>query len=84
MPITPYLDGFEGDSEAKRILGVAFEMACVALQLAGRSGDLADEVIARRMDEVIARRMIELARAGERNPDVLCETILKDFDERRF
>jgi hypothetical protein len=67
MPITPYLDGFEGDSEAKRILGVAFEMACVALQLAGRSGDLADEVI--------ARRMIELARAGERNPDVLCETI---------
>jgi hypothetical protein len=76
MPITPYLDGFEGDSEAKRILGVAFEMACVALQLAGRSGDLADEVI--------ARRMIELARAGERNPDVLCETILKDFDERRF
>jgi hypothetical protein len=69
MPITPYLDGFEVDSETKRVLGVAFEMACVALQLAGRSGDLADEVI--------ARRMIELARAGERNPDVLCETIFE-------
>jgi hypothetical protein len=76
MPITPYLDGFEVDSEAKRILGVAFEMACVALQLAGRSGDLAHEVI--------ARRMIELARAGERNPDILCETVLKEYDARRF
>jgi hypothetical protein len=76
MPITPYLDGFEVDSETKRVLGVAFEMTCVALRLAGRGGDLAHEVI--------ARRMIELAQAGERNPDVLCETVLNEFDARRF
>jgi hypothetical protein len=76
MPITPYLNGFEADTETKRVLGVAFEMICVALQLAGRGGDLAHEVI--------ARRMIELAQAGERNPDLLCETVLKEFDERRF
>jgi hypothetical protein len=75
MSITPYLNGFRVDSETKRVLGVAFEMACVALRLAGR-GDLAHEVI--------ARRMIELAQAGERNPDVLCETVLKEFDARRF
>jgi hypothetical protein len=51
-------------------------MTCVALRLAGRDGDLAHEVI--------ASRMIELARAGERNPDVLCETVLKEYDARRF
>ena len=76
MPITPYLDGFEADTETKRVLGVAFEMTCVALRLAGRGGDLAREVI--------ARRMIELAQAGERNPDILCETVLKEHDAWRF
>jgi hypothetical protein len=76
MPITPYLNGFEADTETKRVLGVAFEMTCVALRLAGRGGDLAREVI--------ARRMIELAQAGERNPDILCETVLKEYDARRF
>jgi hypothetical protein len=76
MSITPYLSGFSVDSETKRVLGVAFEMTCVALRLAGRGGDLAHEVI--------ARRMIELAQAGERNPDALCETVLKEFEARRF
>jgi hypothetical protein len=76
MSITPYLSGFSVDSETKRVLGVAFEMTCVALRLAGRGGDLAHEVI--------ARRMIELAQAGERNPDILCETVLNEFDGRRF
>jgi hypothetical protein len=51
-------------------MGVAFEMACVALRLSDR-GDLANEII--------ARRIIELAKAGEHNPDFLCETVLKEF-----
>jgi len=34
-------------------------------------------------NEIIAKRIIELAKAGERNPDLLCEGVLKEFDERR-
>ena len=72
----PILDGnISFDPEATRVMGVAFEMARVALRLADR-GDLADEII--------AKRIIELAKAGERNPDVLCEGVLKEFRERRL
>src|SRR5262249_53180001 len=74
MPITPFLDDTKFDPEAKRVLGLAFEMARVALRLADR-GDLTNEII--------AKRIIELAKAGERNPDLLCEGVLKEFDERR-
>ena len=74
MPITPFLDGTKFDPEAKRVLSVAFEMARVALRLADR-GDLTNEII--------AKRIIELAKAGERNPDLLCEGVLKEFRERR-
>jgi hypothetical protein len=74
MPITPFLDDTKFDPEAKRVLSVAFEMARVALRLADR-GDLTNEII--------AKRIIELAKAGERNPDLLCEGVLKEFGERR-
>jgi hypothetical protein len=30
-------------------------------------------------NEMIAKRIIELANAGERNPDLLCEGVLKEF-----
>jgi hypothetical protein len=33
MPITPYLDGFSFDAEAKRVMGIAFEITCVALRV---------------------------------------------------
>jgi hypothetical protein len=74
MPITPFLNDTKFDPEAKRVLSVAFEMARVALRLADR-GDLTNEII--------AKRIIELAKAGERNPDLLCEGVLKEFRERR-
>jgi hypothetical protein len=32
MPIRPYLDGERPDPETVRILGVAFEMVCIALR----------------------------------------------------
>ena len=51
-------------------MGVALEMACVAL----RTGDCADVV-----KQAIANKIIALAKAGERNADVLCEQILKDI-----
>jgi hypothetical protein len=33
---------------------------------------------------MIAKRIIQLARAGERNPDLLCEGVLKEFREQRL
>ena len=65
-PFTEFLHGYDPDTETKRVMGVAFEMTRVALGFADR-GDLAK----------IAKRIIELAKAGERNPDLLCEEALK-------
>jgi hypothetical protein len=72
MQITPFLDGNASkfDFETKRVMGVAFEMACVRLS---HRGDIANEVL--------ATRIIALAEAGERNPDLLCEGGLKEFRE---
>ena len=52
------------------IMGVAFEMARAALQLADQSNLI---------NERIAKRIIELAKTGELNPDVLCEAVLKEY-----
>jgi hypothetical protein len=60
MPISPYLDGFSFDAEAKRVMGIAFEMTCVSLRLADRTDELA---------EIVAKRIIDLAKTGERDPD---------------
>src|SRR5712671_1391749 len=70
MPIRPYLDGQKFDPETIRVMGIAFEMALVALRLADR-GDLANEVV--------ARQIINLAKAGERDPERLCEAMMKEF-----
>jgi hypothetical protein len=70
MPITQFLDGFKFDPEAKRVMGVAFEMTRAALRLTDRD----DPVIA-----IVAKKIIELAKEGERNPDVLCERALNDL-----
>ena len=69
MPITPFLDGQKFDSETKR---VAFEMTRAALRLTDRN----DPII-----EIIAKKIIELAKAGARNPDLLCERALKHVRE---
>src|SRR5262245_1270353 len=52
--------------ESNRVLDVALEMTRSALGLAD---DFANGII--------ARQIVELARAGERNPDLLCEGALK-------
>jgi hypothetical protein len=70
MPITPFLNGLKFDPEATRVMGVAFEMTRAALRLADRD----DPAVA-----MIANRIIELAKAGERNPDLLCERVLSDL-----
>jgi hypothetical protein len=63
MSITPHLlDEFDVDPETKRVLGVALEKTRVSLGLAD---DFANGII--------VKRIVELAKAGERNPDLLCE-----------
>ena len=66
MPTTPYLHDFDVDSESKRILSIALERTRMSL---GLTDDFANGII--------ARQIVELARAGERNPDRLCEGALK-------
>jgi hypothetical protein len=60
------LDDFDADLEMKRVLGTALEMTRVSLGLVDKFAD-----------GIIARRIIELGKAGERNPDILCEGALK-------
>jgi len=61
MSITAYLDGFDADLETKQVLGVALEKTRVSLGLADNFAN-----------GIIAKRLIELAKAGEQNPDLLC------------
>ena len=72
MPITIYFDGYRPDPETKRVIGVAFEMTRAALRLVDRD----DPVVA-----IIAKKIIELAKAGERNPDLLCERALQEIEQ---
>ena len=69
MPIRPFLSGQIFDPETTRIMGVAFEIACTAFRLADRGP----------AEAIVAQRIIELASAGERNPDLLCEKVLFEF-----
>jgi hypothetical protein len=66
MAFASYLGDFDVDAETNRVLDVALEMTRASLGLAD---DFANGII--------ARQIIELARAGERNPDLLCDGALK-------
>jgi hypothetical protein len=70
MPITPFLNGERFDPETRRILGVALELVCIVV----RTGDCADDV-----KRAIADKLIALAKTGERNPEVLCDKVLRDI-----
>jgi hypothetical protein len=74
MPITPFLNGVRFDPETTRVMGVALEMVCVALRTGDRDGEV---------KRTIATKIIDLAKAGERNPDVLCEKVLQDIRTER-
>jgi hypothetical protein len=72
MPIAQFVDDSEFDPETKRIMDAAFEMARKALQL-GDERKLANERI--------AKSIVELAKAGEYNADLLCESVLREFHQ---
>jgi (p)ppGpp synthase/HD superfamily hydrolase len=61
------------DKSLKRVLVVALEMTRVSL---GLTDDLADSII--------AKQIVELAKTGERNPDLLREAALKKLHEHLF
>src|SRR6266403_1430520 len=60
------VNDFNVDPETKRVLSVALEKTRVSL---GLGDDLADGIT--------AKRSIELAKAGERDPDLLCKAAVE-------
>ena len=69
MPIRAYLEGHRFDAETTRLMGVAFEMALVALQHT--------EGIVNPTRDAVAKKIIELAKAGEQDPGRLCDAALQ-------
>ena len=67
MPISVFLQGQRVDPETRRVVGIAWELARAALHVSDR----ADATGA-----MLAAKILELAKAGERNPDLLCEQAL--------
>jgi hypothetical protein len=78
MPFRKFLRGSSRtfDPEAIRVMRVAYELVRAAFGYRGVKID--DDTIA---DKVIANKIIELAKAGERNPDLLCEETLNCFQQ---
>ena len=74
MPIAQFLQGQNFDRETIRVMGIAFEMTRTAL--GSDRGDL--------VNEVIARKVMEVAKAGETNPDRICEATLIYFRGQRL
>ena len=60
----------QSSARSLAFLSVAFEMLCIAL----RTGECDDGV-----KQAVPTKLIALAKAGERNPDILCEEVLKDI-----
>jgi hypothetical protein len=72
MSIGPYIDHERFDPETRRVLGMAFELVRITL----RTGDCDDDVY-----RAIATKLIELNKAGQHNPEILCDQAVKAFHE---
>jgi hypothetical protein len=70
MPISSYLDGEQFDPETQRIMGLAFELTRAALRISNQD-DIAPDII--------AKKVIEFAKAGERDPERICDYALANF-----
>jgi hypothetical protein len=70
MPFSRYNSAFNADlMEAMR---AAFYRVCDVLQL---SGDREDP-----LTEIVVEKIVELAKAGERDPDILCLHVMADLN----
>ena len=70
MPIRSHLNGQRFDPETMRLMGLAYEMTRISLRLVDR-GNIANNVV--------AQKIIELAKSGERDPEQLCEGVLRQW-----
>jgi hypothetical protein len=70
MPFRFHLNGQRFDAETIRLMGLAYEMIPISLRLVDR-GDVANDVV--------AHKIIELAKAGERDPDRLCDAVVQQW-----
>jgi hypothetical protein len=75
MPITPFLRGLKFDSGAISAMSLAYQKVRAALGIVDRND---------RLNEIIAGKVIELARAGETDPDRLSEQALVYFRVQRL
>ena len=71
MPIRRYLNEYRFDEETVRVLGVAFVMTRLGLQLEDRDDPA---------QKAIAAKLIELVQQGERDPNGLAEQVMAMFD----
>jgi hypothetical protein len=69
VPIRYFLKGRQFDADTIRLMGLAFESARIAL-------DVADDEPA---SDLIAEKIIALAQQGERDPKLICERVLDDL-----
>jgi hypothetical protein len=69
MPIRSHLEGQRFDPETTRVMGLAYEMALVALQRT--------DWTVNPTREAIAKEISDLAKAGERDPERLCDGALQ-------
>jgi len=72
MPLTPFLKEATFDPQAINAMSTAFEAVCEALQLVTRSDPLT---------EIVARKVIEVAGAGERDPERIRDLVLLALNE---
>ena len=75
MPITPFLNDGKFTPELTRAAKVAFAMTRVALRLP----DNDHPIIA-----LAAKRVAELAKAGEGDPDRICEQVVSEIRSWHF
>jgi hypothetical protein len=71
MAIRSFLDAENFDAETVRLMGIAFEIALASLRPSLDYGNP--------LREALARKIIELAKAGERDLERLCEGALKSL-----
>src|ERR1700760_3292788 len=71
MGATMPLSGYDADSDLMEAMRAAFYRVCDVLQL---SCDREDP-----LTEVVVTKIVELAKAGERDPEILCCKVLADL-----
>ena len=73
-PSLPLFSQASSDPHVIDVMGKAYAKACKMLHDRGQPSIV---------QEVIAQRIVEIAKTGERNPDLICDRVLTDLGLRR-